>query len=101
MENTRDISLFGYREKEIAADLLKAQGSSVDNTQFLGDGVSVEFNPMSGSVFLVDENYNVAMLNGELLEDWLNCPECGEEGFKEELKDSPNDCCKEYLKELE
>ena len=45
MRNTQDLSEFGYREKEMAAELLRAHGSLNDNTKFLDDGVNVEFNP--------------------------------------------------------
>ncbi len=90
---------FGYRELNMAAKLLGAfKGPSDQST--LDVGVAVEFNPNSGNVFLVDEDYNVAMMNGDKLEDWINCPECGHEDFDSEFLDSSvNDCCKEYSSE--
>jgi hypothetical protein len=39
------------------------------------------------------------MINGDNLEDWFFCPECGNEGFKEDFKDF-DECCKEYIKEM-
>lgn len=83
--NTNDLSKLGYREIDIAADLLKAYatgGRMASNNVELGDGFKIEFNPNSGNVFLVDDDYNVVMLNDSgKLENWLNCPQCGEEGF--------------------
>ena len=101
MENTKDLSKFGQRELKIAGELLSTLNTNKDQTKFLGQGVSVEFNPMSGNVFLTDEDYNVAMMNGDVLEDWLYCPECGDEGFADDFESNDtNHCCKEYLQEV-
>lgn len=97
MRNTQDLSDFGYREKEMAAELLRAHGSLNDNTKFLDDGVNVEFNPMSGCVFLVDREYNVAMMNGHILEDFHTCPNCGGEGLASDFReDNTDECCQEF-----
>ena len=97
MDNTRDLSKFGYRELDLAGDLLKALNNpAVNKTKFLGDGVAVEFNPHSGNLFLVDEDFNVAMMNGDNLEDFFSCPYCGHEGFLEDMKHEAKDKeCKE------
>lgn len=99
--NTRDLSKFGNRELAIAADLLLALTEPSKNraTRLTSPGVALELNTYSGVVFLVDEELNVAMLNDDKLEDFFVCPECGEEGFKEELQMSLNQCCKIYLME--
>lgn len=77
---TKDLSGFGYRELDMAGDLLKAYAEC--GTDFLGDNVTLNFNPYSGNVFLSDEDYHVGMINdnGELRE-WHCCPYCGKEGF--------------------
>jgi hypothetical protein len=83
-ENTRDLSSFGWRELKMAAELLTAlveQGKPDE----LWEGIAVEFNPNSGHVFLVDEDFNVALLNGDKLETWFHCGECGLEGFAEDI----------------
>lgn len=102
MDNTRDLSKFGYKELNEAGNLLKAYCNPDQNkTRFLGDGVALELNLNSGTVFLVDEDYNVAMLNGEYLEDFFSCPQCGHEGFLEEMEHGENDSeCQEYLKQI-
>jgi len=97
-ENTRDLSKFGHRELTTARDLLNEYLKGFDG---LSDGIAVEFNPNSGNVFLVDEDYNVAMMKGDKLELWYNCPYCGHEGFKEDMKHKPLAAdCTEYLKQI-
>lgn len=93
---TADLSRFGYRELQMAADLLAAYCKNPP--EFLSDGVTVMMNSDSGYVFLTDEDFNVAMMNGDRLERFHSCPVCGAEGFAEELMES-NTCCAEYLRE--
>jgi len=102
MNNTQDLSLFGNIEREEAALLLTTLNSSNDLTKYFGSsGVAVEFNPMSGMVFLVDEDYNAAVMNGHSLEDFHICPNCGAESVSSDFKeDNTGKCCKEYAKEL-
>jgi hypothetical protein len=78
-----DFSQFGYRELKLAAELLTAY--CADKPYGLGDGVHVCMNTGSGYVFLSDEDYNVAMMNGGKLEMFYSCPECGREGFAEDI----------------
>jgi len=98
-QNTNDLSDFGYVELKEAAKLLTAY---CEDTSILdGDGVKVEFNPNSGCVFLVDEDCNVAMLNGDKLELWYSCPYCGHEGFLEDMQHEPEDDeCMEYMEQI-
>ena len=82
---TTDLSRFGYRELKMAASLL---GAYCENPpDFLGDGVTVMFNTHSGCVFLTDEDFNIGMMNGDRLEQFHTCFECGAEGFAEEMDD--------------
>ena len=95
MTNTRDLTQFGFIEREEADKLLTAMSEPSQQAEDyeLGDGVAVEFNPESGNVFLVDEDYNVAMLNDGKLENLITCIYCGAEGFKSELKlDDDGNC---------
>ena len=99
MNNTQDLSEFGLRELDMAGTLLKAFSN---NPNVLDEYIiSVEFDPESGNVFIMDDDYNVAMMNGDILERFYSCPECGEEGFKDELSEYGNKCCIEYLNEVE
>ena len=74
---TSDLTNLGSCELDIVGELLRAFRLEKDKTRFLGDEVQLLFNPYSGCVFLSDEDYNVAMMNGDLLEDFFSCPECG------------------------
>ena len=99
MNNTQDLSKFGFVELDEAGTLLKAYA----NTPNVLDGceITVEFNPESGNVFLVDEDYNVALMNGDTLERFYSCPICGHEGFISEMEHGENDDeCQEYLKQI-
>ena len=98
---TSDLTNFGYRELDMAGDLLKALKSDNDETRFLGDGVQVFMNTNNGYVFLSDEDYNTAMMNGDTLEDFFSCPICGEEGFLEDMEHGEDsDECQEYLQDI-
>jgi predicted lactoylglutathione lyase len=89
---------FGLRELRLAAQLLSLLKTSQDHTLRLGDKVTPEFNTDSGAVFLIDDSFHVAMLNKDRLEDWLVCPSCGSEGFKDTLAHSLSPCCNKYAK---
>jgi hypothetical protein len=97
---TTDLAEFGFRELDLAADLLKAYAShGLDG--FFHDGVQVMFNKNSGNVFLVNSDCQVAMMNGNTLEQFYSCPQCGHEGFKEDMQHGEDDKdCQEYLKDI-
>jgi hypothetical protein len=86
--NTNDLSKLGYREIDQLADLLKAYANNPDDCG-LNDGVTWEYNPNSDNLFLVDEDFNIAMFNPNSekdgLEKFYNCPNCGHEGFKDDF----------------
>lgn len=100
--NTRDFSKFGARERSAAGQLLTALHTGNDKTSRLENtGIAIEFNLNSGMVFLVDEEHNVAVMEGDKLVDFLSCPECGTEGTVNDFYDtSPESCCVDYLGEL-
>lgn len=88
VENTRDLSEFGYRELDIAADLLKAYANGKGPDDFEPSGVAIEFNPNSGNVFLVNDEYQVAVLTDDgNLESWYFTPYDGHEGVLDDLLD--------------
>lgn len=99
MTNTQDLSEFGYIELKEAAKLLTAYCEQPPN--YLEEKIHIEFNLDSGCVFLTDEDYNVGMMNDDDLDQWHNCPECGNEGFLENLLEEANPCCLEFLKDSE
>lgn len=85
---TSDLSEFGYRELDEAADLLRAYADGKGPDEFEADGVTLMFNSRSGYVFLTNSEYQVAMIDssGELAM-WHTTPYSGHEGFAEDLKD--------------
>lgn len=97
-DNTQDLSKLGFREIAQLAELLKVYADN--GSDFLESGVQWEYNPNSDNLFLVDEDYNVGMINDETgkLEQWLNCSNCGREGFKSEFKLNEDNECTECEK---
>lgn len=91
MANTTLANLenFGIREIETAADLMNAYANGEIPTWFYDDGVTVEFNPYSGNVFLVNSDYQVLMFDdaGDL-EGWYFLSYWGHECFISELWNS-------------
>lgn len=96
MENTRNLMDFRLRELREAARLLALLKTKYDRTLRLGPIVTPEYNPDSGFVFLIDSNFNIAMINGQFLEDWHRCPNCGREGFLDALNRGAV-CCKTHI----
>lgn len=83
---TTNLSDFGYRELDMAADLLKAYASGKNNCPYFSDeGVQLMMNQNSGNVFLTDSDANVLMMNGEDLEGFYVSPYSGHEGFFSDL----------------
>lgn len=90
MRNERerwDLSTFGYRELDMAADTLKAIANHGYPDDFDDEGVRLEFNPFSGEVYLTNENGDCCMeANGELF-SWYYLGYHGYEGFLDDLID--------------
>lgn len=84
---TTDFSKFGYRERKMAEDLLKAWREQGLPQDFDNNEVQIMMNLNSGYVFLTNSEYQVAMMNGEILETFFTDFETGEEGFADELSD--------------
>lgn len=97
---TSDLSNFGWRERKMAAELLTASCSQGLPDDFEDDGVNIAMNTHSGNVFLTNSEYQVAMMNGDTLESFYSCPQCGHEGFKDEMGHDGNAECRRYLKEI-
>jgi len=107
MENTRNLSEFWQRELLEASELLKAYANSNMTARakerFTGNGLAVEFNPMSWNVFLVDDDYNVLMFNWEELDLFLSTPYEWVEGFFDEIMEDYEDLHeedKQFMNEL-
>ena len=78
---TEDLADFGSRERTMAAELLAA--GLPDG--FSDDGVKLAMNRNSGYVFLVNADYQCAMMNGDRIEIFHSTPYDGREGFLTDL----------------
>lgn len=97
---TADLSAFGSRERRMAATLLTALADQGFPDNFEDDGVTVNMNMNSGFVFLSNSDYAVAMMNGPDLETFYSCPECGHEGFLDEMDHEGGADCRRYLADI-
>lgn len=84
---TTNLSDFGYRERELAAELLIASCKQGFPDDFSEYGITLMFNTYSGNVFFTNECGDVAMMNGDTLESFYSTPYEGYEGFADELKE--------------
>lgn len=84
---TTDFAKFGYRERKLAEQLLKAWNEQGLPEDFHEDEVVIIMNTNSGNVFLTNSDFQVAMMNGDRLESFYTDFETGEEGFKHELSE--------------
>jgi len=97
---TTSLSDFGFLELKQLEALIRAYREQGLPDDFWNEDVTPMFNKNSGVVFLTNSEYQVAMLNGDTLESWHNCPECGHEGFAEDMPHEGNEECTLYLKDL-
>lgn len=92
---TTNLADFGTREFNLLIDILQAWRNQGLPHDFHDHEVVPMLNTNSGHVFLTNEDYQVAMINGNKLEIWYSCPNCGNEGFIENCKlndDGCNEC---------
>ena len=95
IENQAD---FGSRERKMADKLLENELP----IQFSTKGVRIAMNKNNGYVFLVNDDYQVAMMNGKELAIFHTTPYEGHEGFLCDLLDeySPDDLNGEDIRYL-
>lgn len=98
---TTDLSDFGYREITMTRDLLSAWLDKGLPDDFEENEVTVMLNMNSGNVFLTNSEFQVAMMNGDALESWYYCGNCGHEGFADDCKLNDEGCneCNPILEE--
>ena len=83
---TTDLADFGWRERQMLIDLLQAWNEQALPEGFSDDEVRPMMNRNSGNVFLTNSDFQVAMMNGDKLEIFHCCPDCGHEGFAEDCQ---------------
>lgn len=89
---TTNLADFGSRERNMLIELLQAWRDQGLPDDFYEEDVVAMMNRNSGCVFLTNSDYQVAMMNGDKLEIWHNCPNCGHEGFEEDCKLNDEGC---------
>jgi hypothetical protein len=92
MTTTTNLADFGYRELKEAAKLLSLFCEKGSPFEYCNDGVTVMFNKNSGHVFLTNDEYEVAMADGDKLVLFYHCPDCGAEGFEEDISWNKHEC---------
>ena len=101
---TEDLSDFGMREIELLRDILDAWINNGLPDDFEYSGVKPAFNTRSGYVFLVNDEYQVAMEVDGVLESFYTTPYEGYEGFYEDLLDEADNSWNyedlEYLRDI-
>lgn len=102
---TTNLADFGYRERVMAEKLLKAWREQGLPPDFYDNEVTIMMNTHSGNVFLTNSEFQVAMINGGKLESFYSCPQCGHEGFLDEMPHNAsgperNSQCREYLTDI-
>jgi hypothetical protein len=92
---TTDLADFCSRERWLLVELLTAWDKQALPEDFCDDEVRPMMNRNSGNVFLSNSEFQVAMMNGDKLEMWHSCSNCGHEGFLEDCQlndDGCNEC---------
>ncbi len=92
---TNKLSDFGPRERGMLVELLTAWKKQGLPENFYDYEVEAMMNRNSGNVFLTNEEFQVAMMNGDRLEMWHSCPNCGHEGFSEDCQINEENECNE------
>lgn len=93
-ENLADI-LKCARERNEFRKILNAWDANGLPENFDENNVRPAFNRNSGNVFLVNGDYQVAMLNGDKLEEFYSTPYEGHEGFISDLMEIEPDTMNE------
>ena len=89
---TTDLCEFGSIERAELTKILDAWNEQGLPDDFNNDEVHPMMNKMSGSVFLTNSDYEVAMMNGDKLESYYSCMHCGNEGFYEDCQINEEGC---------
>lgn len=80
---TTNFADFGLIERCAVSEMLGIWNAHGLPEGFDDDGVHFALNRNSGMLFLANSEYQTAMMNGDKLEIWHICPQCGHEGFAE------------------
>jgi len=85
-ENMADIMACSIERKEVL-DIMQAWDKKGLPNNFYLENVRFAYNRNSGCVFLVNDDCQVLMMNGDVLEEFYTSPYEGHEGFIDDLFD--------------
>lgn len=88
---TENLADFGYREQDEAKEIFSAWKKNGLPQDFENDGVRLAFNMNSGYVFLTNNEYQVAMSDGDELYSFYTSPYEAREGSFEDLLEEYED----------
>lgn len=91
---TTNLADFGSCERWMLVELLTAWDKQGLPDDFDQSEVVPMMNRNSGYVFLVNDDFQCAMMNGDKLEMWHYCVNCGHEGFHEDCQLNDEGCNK-------
>jgi len=98
---TTNLADFGTMEIEMTEELLKAKRTQGFPKDFCNDEVTIMMDKGSGNVCFTNSDLQVAMMNGDTLEMFYTCPQCGHKDFLEDMGHGENnDDCQEYLNDI-
>lgn len=86
-ENMAEIMACSIERKEVLA-IMQAWDKNGLPDNFYLENVRFAYNRSSGYVFLVNDDYQCVMMNGDVLEMFYTSPYEGREGFIEDLFDA-------------
>ncbi len=98
---TSKLEDFGYLERVKLEKILHLWNTEGLPPTFWEEDVKFFLNKDSGYVFLTNCEYQTLVVHRNKLELFYSCPECGHEGFLEDMDhNSNNEECQNYFKEI-
>ena len=82
---TTNLAEFGTRELELLEDLIRAMRQQGLPKNFYDGGICPMLNKYSRNVFLINSEYQVAMMDGDELKQFYFLSYHGREGFADDL----------------
>ena len=102
MDNNFDVSKLSNKALQDLSKILatyKTENDISDISEYANDNVHIGYNKDHDNVYLYSEEYpHSVMMNGDKLDTFHSCWNCGHEGFKEDVIHEPlNSDCEEFL----
>jgi len=98
---TSNLEDYRYTELEELISILTAMKENGLPDGFSSEGVRPHFNQLSGSVYLVNDDFQVCLVDDDMkLHIYYECDACGQGGFRKDLEVSEDECCVHFIKSL-